>query len=165
MSNATEGKQLILTNARVKWAHLIRPGKPYDETQAPEWTVNIYPTPEDAEILKAHGANPKEDKEMNEFWVAKRRTKTRDGGDAKPPTVVNTRKEPFTDEVGNNSVCNIAVTLFPWSKGKQGTASYRSGILVYLNAVQVVNHVAQSSGADAFAVIEPQDDGNDLPFN
>lgn len=165
MSNTNEGKQIILKNARVKWAHLIRPGKPYDEKQAPSWDVNIYPTPEDADLLKANGVNPKEDKEMNEYWVAKRSTKTRDGGDAKPPTVVNTRKEPFHDEVGNNSVCNIAVTLFPWTKGKQGTASYRAGILLYLNAVQVVNHVAQSSGADAFEVIEPNDEGNDLPFN
>lgn len=165
MSTPNEAKKLVLKNARVKWAHLIRPGKPYDEKQAPSWDVNIYPTPEDAELLKAHGVTAKEDKEMNEYWVAKRSTLTREGSAAKPPTLVNGRKEPFAEEVGNNSVCNIAVTLFPWSKGKQGTVSYRSGILLYLNAVQVVNHVPQTSGSDAFEVIEPTDDGNDLPFN
>ena len=40
-----------------------------------------------------------------------------------------------------------AVTLFPWSKGK------KSGVKVYLQAVQVMTHIAYSrGGVDAFDV-------------
>jgi hypothetical protein len=147
-----ENVELVIRNARVKYAKVHRPGKPYDESQAPSWEVNIYPTDEDAETLKAHGVNPKEDKDGNEYWIAKRSTKTKAGDDAKPPVVVDARKAPFTEDIGNKSVCNVAVTLFPWEKGK------KRGVLVYLQAVQVVNLVPYgASGADAFGVVDTGD--------
>ncbi len=83
-----ENVEVRIRNARVKYAKVNRPGKPYDDSQAPAWEINIYPTDEDAELLKAHGVNPKEDKDGTEYWVAKRSTKTKAGADAKPPVVV-----------------------------------------------------------------------------
>ncbi len=145
-----EYETVKIRNARVKYAKVIRPGKAYDESQPDEWSVNIYPTDEDRDTLMAHGANPKEDKEGHEYWVAKRSTKTKAGKEAKPVPVVNGRREPFTEDIGNGSVCNINVTLFPWTKGKQ------LGVKLYLNAVQVVNHVpyGNSGGVDDFDEID-----------
>jgi hypothetical protein len=148
-----EMKTLKLTNARVKYAKVHRPGKAYDENHPDEWSVNIYPTDADRDTLMAHGCNPKEDKDGQEYWIAKRSTRTSAGEDAKPPIVLDAQKQPFTDDIGNGSVCNIAVTLIPWEKAK------RKGIYLYLNALQVVNHVPYSNtGADVFGVLEPNAD-------
>lgn len=154
MSDKKDYEILKLKNARVKYAKVIRPGKAYDESQPEEWSINIYPTPEDRDALMARGCNPKEDKAGEEYWVAKRATKTRAGGEAKPPKVVDAKLAPFTEDIGNGSVCNINVTLFPWKKGQ------RTGIKLYLNAVQVVNHVAYSAGGDDFDAIDVPEDGH-----
>lgn len=145
---------LRLKNCRVKYAKVIRPGKAYDEGMPAEWSVNIYPTPEDRDALMARGCNPKEDKAGEEYWVAKRSTKAKSGKDVAAPKVVNAKLEPFTEDIGNGSVCNINVTLFPWKIGQQ------SGIKLYLNAMQVVNHVAYRTGGDDFDVIDMPEDGH-----
>lgn len=143
MEDKEEFKIVKIRNARVKYARVIRPGKAYDSSLPDEWSINIYPTDEDRDTLMAHGVNPKEDKEGNEYWLAKRSTKTKAGKDAKPVPVVNGRKEPVSEDIGNGSVCNINVTMFPWTKGRQ------KGVKLYLNAVQVVNLVPYNSGGGA----------------
>jgi hypothetical protein len=51
-------------------------------------------------------------------------------------------------------VCNIAVTLFPWAKSKT-----QKGTLLYLNAIQVVNHVPYSAGGgDVFDAVDGNTD-------
>lgn len=158
----TKTEQIVLKNVRVKYAKLIRPGQAFDEGQPDLWSVNMYVTPEDAAKLKAHGAEPKTDKDGVPFYVAKRNTLSKKRETVHPPALVDGHKKPFDSELGNGSVANIAVTPFPWTKGA------RSGVLLYLNAVQVVNHVPMSAGVDAFEMIEgdPGADGevNDLPF-
>lgn len=152
-----EYENMKLSNVRVEWAKVISPGKPYDETKDPEWSVSMYVTEEDRDALMARGINPKEDKKGNEYWIAKRSTKTREGKDQKPPVVVDAAKRPFTDDIGNGSVCNVVVTLIPWTKAK------RSGIKLFLQAVQVVNHVPYTKGGeDYFDQLEPAGDGTDL---
>ena len=149
-----DAKTLKLTNVRVKYCKVIKPGKAYDDGAPDEWSTNMYVTPEDRDTLMANGVNPKEDKEGHEYWLAKRKTVNTKSEAVKPPVVVDGSKRPFTDDIGNGSVCNVAVTLFPWErKGK-------SGVLLYLNAVQVVNHVPFSGagGADAFDVVTPDED-------
>lgn len=143
---------LRLKNCRVKYAKVIRPGKAYTEGRPDEWSVNIYPTAEDREALMAHGCNPKEDKAGEEYWVAKRSTKAKSGKDVAAPKVVDAKLVPFPEDIGNGSVCNINVTLFPWKMGP------RSGIKLYLNAVQVVNHVAYSAGGDDFDPVDVPED-------
>lgn len=160
MSEQKQAQQIVLKNVRVKYAKLIRPGQAFDEGQPDLWSANMYVTDEDRDKLMAMGCNPKEDKNHEEFFVAKRNVVNKRNENVKPPMVVDGRKQPFTEEVGNGSVCNLAVTPFPWSKGK------KSGVILYLNAVQVVNHVPMSSGIDAFEVVDEQTaEANDgLPF-
>lgn len=160
MSN--QSKHLVLKNVVVKYAKVIRPGMAFDDSQPPQWSVNMYVTDEDHRALMAEGAEAKKDKNGSPFYLAKRSTRNKKGEEVAPPAVVDGRKQPFDKEVGNGSVCNIAVTLFPWSKGA------RSGVLVYLNAVQVVNHVPFVSAGDAFDMIDTGDasgEKDDLPFD
>jgi hypothetical protein len=139
MEAKKEYEQLKVTNASVKWAKVITPGKGY-KTNPDEWTIDMYVTDEDRDALMARGVNPKEDEDGNEYFRAKRRTKTGAGKDQAPPVVVDSKKMPFTENIGNGSVCNVIVTLFPWSEGK------KKGVMLYLQAVQVVNHVAYGGG-------------------
>jgi hypothetical protein len=146
-----EAVQMVLKNVRVKYAKVTRPGKAYDDSKPDEWSVNMYVTEEDTAALTAAGVSCKEDKDGHEYYLAKRATKNGKGEAVKPPQVVDSKKEPFTDDIGNGSVCNIAVTLFPWERDK----GKRKGILLYLNAVQVVNHVAYNAGGtDVFDVVD-----------
>jgi len=140
-------EELVLKNVSVRYAKVHVPGKAYEETAPPEWSVNCYVSDEDRDLLMAHGCAPKEDKEGAEYFLAKRATKSRAGADIKAPIVVDAKKAPFTEDIGNGSVCNVAVTLFPWTKGK------KSGVKIYLQAVQVLTHIAYTKGgADAFDV-------------
>jgi hypothetical protein len=146
-----EAVQMVLKNVRVKYAKVIKPGKAYDDSKPEEWSVNMYVTDEDTAALVAAGVACKEDKDGHEYYLAKRATKNSKGDAIKPPMVVDSKKAPFTDDIGNGSVCNIAVTLFPWERDK----GKRKGILLYLNAVQVVNHVAYNAGGtDVFDVVD-----------
>jgi hypothetical protein len=146
-----EAKDIILKNVSVRYAKVYTPGKAYEETAPPEWSINMYVDDEGRDALMAAGCNPKEDKDGAEFFVAKRATKSRAGADIKPPIVVDAKKAPFTEDIGNGSVCNVAVTLFPWSKGKA------KGVKLYLQAVQVLTHVAYNKGGvDAFEVYDTE---------
>lgn len=161
MSEKKEPTQLVLKNVSVKYAKVIRPGKAYDDSQPDLWSVNMYVSEEDRELLMAHGINPTEDKKGGpDYFVAKRNTVSRDKQPVKPPVIVKANRMPWDGEdIGNGSVCNIAVTLFPWQKSKT-----QRGVLIYLNAIQVVTHVPYSTGgADVFDVIgEPS--GDDVNF-
>lgn len=152
-----EYENLKLSNVRVMYAKVIRPGKAYEDNDPDEWSVNMYVTQEDSDLLIEKGVTPKEDKKGMLYFPAKRSTKTRNGDDQKPPAVVDSAKRPFTEDIGNNSVCNIVVTLIPWTK------KGRSGIKLFLQAVQVVNHVPYAQAAeDYFDAIDSPGDGTDL---
>lgn len=165
--NTDKPAQVVLKNVSVKWAKLIRPGQAFDEGQPDLWSVNMFVTPEDHKKLLDLGCEAKKsDKDDALFFVAKRNVKNKKGDPVPPPALVDGRKQPMTEEVGNGSVCNIAVTPFEWKKGQ------REGVLLYLNAVQVVNYLPASNGVDAFDVIDDAqaasndktDDGDGLPF-
>jgi hypothetical protein len=152
MSDKKNIDPVKLSNVRVAWARVIRPGKAYEETAPPEWTVNMYVTPEDADLLQAHGCTPATDKEGHEYYRAKRKTVTKAGQAMKPPVVVDKRKAPFTEEIGNGSICNIVVTPFPWTKGK------KSGVTLFLQVVQVLDHV--TVGYDPTDLLDAEGDGD-----
>jgi len=142
-----QSEDMVVKNCSVRYAKVHTPGKAYEETAPAEWSVNMYVSDEDRDALMARGVNPKEDKDGAEYFVAKRAVSSRAGSDVKPPIVCDAKKVAFTEDIGNGSVCNVAVTLFPWSKGK------KSGVKVYLQAVQVMTHIAYSrGGVDAFDV-------------
>lgn len=150
-------EQIKLKSVRVKYAKVIKPGKAYDSSHPDEWTVNMYVTDEDRDTLMAHGVNPKEDKAGEEYFLAKRKTVAKSGEEMKPPVVVDGRKNPVTEDIGNGSVCNIVVTPFKWEKSKT-----QKGVTLFLNAVQVVNHVRYGNAAEDFDIIE---DGSEPQFD
>ena len=158
-----QAKQVVLKNVRVKYAKLIRPGPAYDEGQPDLWSVNMYLTDKDKAMLESLGAHPKNDKNGSDYFVAKRNIINKKGDPIKPPVIVDGKKQSFAEEVGNGSVCNIAITPFQWEKGKPGTASHKKGILLYLNAVQVVSLVPMATGVDAFDLIEEPETAGDKP--
>ena len=149
-------EQIVLKNVRVRYAKLIRPGTAFDEGQPDLWSVNMYVTDADRTKLLGLGATEKMDKDNNGFFIAKRNVVNKNREDVKPPVLVDGLKRPMTVEVGNGSICNIAVTPFEWEKGRPGTPAHRTGTLLYLGAVQVVKYVEPSGGADAFEVIEEE---------
>ncbi len=142
-----EAKEVTIKNRSVRYAKVIKPGKAYEASAPDEWSINMYVSDDDRELLMAHGCTPKEDKDGAEFFAAKRAVKSKEGKDVKPPIVVDAKKAPFTDDIGHGSVCNVHVTLFPWTKGK------KSGVKLYLQAVQVMTHIAYTrSAVDNFEV-------------
>ena len=48
---------------------------------------------------------------------------------------MDANKDPFTDLIGNGSLCNIAYSIRPW------TGFGGEGVAADLNAVQVLEHV------------------------
>lgn len=161
--NTDKPVQIVLNNVSVKYAKLIKPGQAFDEGQPDLWSVNMYVTDEDNDRLKDFGCVPKEDRDGHYYFIAKRNVKNKQGDPVPPPALVDGRKLPITDEIGNGSVCNIAVTPFSWEKGK------KRGVILYLNAVQVVNLIPRNGGMDAFEVIDDaaaakNDEFDDLPF-
>lgn len=160
MNTVDKPQQIIIKNAKVMWAHLVKPTQAFDEGQPDLWSVNMYVNAEEHRKLVALGCTAKLDKEGQDYFIAKRNTVNKKKEQVQPPAMVDAHKRPFADEVGNGSVCNIAVTPFAWSKGA------KSGVILYLNAVQVIHHVPRSQGVDAFDAVDvPEGAANDdMPF-
>jgi hypothetical protein len=156
MSTTKQDSHVVkITNAVVKYAKVHRAGKAYEPSNPDEWSINFYPSPDDREALMAHGCNPKQDKEGAEYWIAKRKVVTKDGKAAQPPQVVDHTKAACSDDIGNGSVCNLIVTLFPWEMNR------RRGVYVYLNAVQVVNLITYG---DPVAMFDTFSDGDGTTY-
>lgn len=156
-----ESTNYIVKNARVKWAKVFEP----DGTFPPaRWSVNVYPGEVDkAALLKLGVQFRTDEKDGGEFFTAKRNVETNAGKKLAPPRVVDGHKRPFTEAIGNGSVCNVIVNVYPWTFGK------KKGMGAWLEAVQVVEHVAYTptervdfdGAADAGG---NADETNDLPF-
>lgn len=145
---------MILKNAKVKWAKLIKP----DEMSG-KWSINLYLSAEQIEAVKKEGINPKEDKDGIPFVQATRKPKSSKGADIEPPRVVDAERKPFTKNIGNGSICNVIVSFYDWEFNK------KTGRGVWLEAVQVVD-LKDYAGSEDFdepvgAQVKNEDD---LPF-
>jgi hypothetical protein len=128
---------MILKNCPIKWAKLHQ----VDRTFTPAWSINAYLTPEQIEAVKAAAAEVSDGKltvslkhdDDGTYISCSRKEKRRDGTDNKPPRLVDANKRPFTEEVGNGSICNIIAKPF-----KYDTAG-KKGVTMILEAVQVVD--------------------------
>jgi hypothetical protein len=158
----TENVEMVLRNVRVNYAKVIRPGAAYEEGKPDEWSVNMYVTAEDAAKLKAQHVTGKLDRDGAEYFVAKRASVSKKGDKVSPPQIVDGGKNLWNGgDIGNGSVCNVKVALFPWA------FKNRRGVYVYLQGLQVVNHVPYTSGGvDAFDVVDTAgaEEPNDLPW-
>lgn len=166
----------MISNARVKWAKVFEPDNQYPPAK---WSIEVYPCDDDlAELRKASEAiqaqvraeNPKtcpspkplnlREKDGEVMFQAKRNVQATSGKENGPPRVVGLNKQPFTELIGNGSVCNVIVQLF-------GYNGFGGGVTAFLEAVQVVNHVPykdKSPGVDFEAVADIGGEPNDLPF-
>lgn len=134
-----KGSNLTLSGCPVKWAYLINPDTAFNDRK---WSIDAYLNDEDAKELKSLGFNIK-DSEDGPFIKLKRKCTTAAGKDLTPPQVVGKDPSiPFTEEVGNGSICNILVyAVFRSIKG-------RDVLCAYLEKVQVVDHVAREARED-----------------
>lgn len=151
MSNSKNEKLIISGSAL--WAKVHNPTPPGDYKQVYE--IDIVVDKATAKSLHAKGVNISKAKDLESIPAGLRgqpcvKAKTnyikRDGSTAEPPRVVDSYKQPMTEEIGNGSKVNVAVTLVPYNK------SGNSGIYVALNAVQVTELVAYSR--DPFDVVD-----------
>lgn len=151
---------MILNNCKVKWAHVHEPNNNFPP---PTWSINVYLNPEQLNAIKAERVPFKTDDE-GAYIQAKRKTKTTEGKDIKPPRVVDINKQPFAKDIGNGSICNIILDFYDWEFNK------KSGRGAWLNAVQVVEW-KEYVGSEDFGEPEPKpavdntpEGEDDLPF-
>jgi len=132
-----ESTNYVVKHAKVKWAKVYEP----DNTFPPaRWSVNVYPGEIDKQALLKLGVQFRTDeKDGGEFFTAKRNVETNAGKQLTAPRVVDAHKRPFTEAIGNGSVCNVIVNIYPWTFGK------KKGMGAWLEAVQVVEHVKYES--------------------
>ena len=119
-------------NAKVKWASVLQPNTKY----TPRWEICIYPTVEDINALEEAGLELKVDKETEEkFYRVTKNVTKRNGEQNLPPRVVDIHKNPFTELIGNGSICNVILSVVEVSVFGENKMKG------YLDAVQVVKHV------------------------
>ena len=136
-----------LNRVRVQWASVQadNPNTTYD----PRWEVEAILSSEQAAVFVDAGVKVKEDDGVLSLRFKRKVSGDKKGGGTytnKPPQVVDAAKAPFTDLIGNGSLCNIAYSLRDWDGfGAQGVAAD-------LNAVQVLELVPYGGdqGADEF---------------
>ena len=153
---------MILNNCKVKWAHVHEPDSRFPP---PSWSVNIYLDPDQLTAVAKEGVPFKTDDD-GPYIQAKRKTKNQKGSDVKPPRVVDMMKKPFTEEIGNGSICNVIVQPYDWTfGGKKGRG-------MWLDAIQVGTwdeykgneDFGEPVGAVSKPSVEQAADESDLPF-
>ena len=132
-----------LSNVKVFWAHINKPDTAFGGNK---WTVEMRLEDEIATALKSIGfnVNDKKDKEGNDIknvFKAKKEVATRAGKEQTPPVCVGADgKTPFTDDIGNGSICNLNLSAKAWQIRGEWT------LACYIEGIQVVQHEAYSGG-------------------
>lgn len=160
----------MVVQGKAFWASVQSPNTTYD----PVYSVDLVVDLETAKRLKAEGLEVKKKKEGDKGFEAgdlvvkfKRKAFKKSGEPNSAPTVVDAKKNPFSELIGNGSVVKVSYTPFEWSyAGKSGTTGW-------LNAVQVIEHVPYEGGfgVDEFESEEGTDskpelsDFDDSPFD
>jgi hypothetical protein len=151
-----EGCVLPITNRPVKWASLITPDTKFD----PCWKIDIVLTKEQADKMKSAGFKVRQDTDGDWILRAKKKVRTKSGQPMSAPTVVGRDGvTPFTENVGNGSICNVNIFA------KYIEVSGQTYLPAYLNEVQVVEHVPYGGGS-GFANVDEDGDAasGDLDF-
>ena len=152
-SKYKRGNNMAVVKCNVMWAHVQAPDD-YDK-----YSVCGYISKELAKELTDQGATGirkdkagkvEKDENGNIMWQFRTNALDKEGNKKEPLRVVDKGKNPFTKLVGNGSLCNIQYTISEWEfKGKKGIGSY-------LNAVQVLDHVAFGGAEDEFEDEDPE---------
>ncbi len=137
----------LFENVKVMWTKLKEdsPEPPYQGVGMDNWTIQAVLSDEQADAYRDTGLFPKLKKDQNHELILhdglrqvklKKSTTFGAGGQPKKPVIiVDTYGNPFTDLIGNESVCNIQCSAHTWSRdGKENTT-------LELQAVQILELV------------------------
>ena len=127
-----EGANFVLKDVPVKWAHVLEPDTKFEHA----WKIDAILDKDMADSMAAAGFGVKESDDGEFSLTIKTKCKTKNGKDNRAPKVVGRDLAPFTEPIGNGSVCNIKV----WAKYIE--VSGKTYLPAYLDGVQVVDHVA-----------------------
>lgn len=136
---------LHIPNVKVKWAKVFKPDTAFGGNK---WVVDLLmgDYPQLVKEMKAAGFNIRDKKKDGvvidkDVLTLKREVITKSGPQEPPAVVGLDGKTPFTQELGNGTVCNIRGSARAWPiNGKLVLACY-------LEAIQVVNHVPYKSSS------------------
>lgn len=142
---------MIIRNVVVKWASVHEPNTRFK----PRWEVNIYPDEETCAMLEQeYKLELKTEKDTGEkFYKCTRSVTTAKGKELTPPKVVGRDpKVPFTENIGNGSICNVMVTI------REVDAFGQKKMKAYLDGIQVMEHVPYGE------TFEDETDGSEEEF-
>lgn len=154
----SKSRNLIIKDVTLNYAKLHTPVAPFGTMQ---WELQISTT--DANVAKQWKSdflNVKEKEGVFSVSLSRKQMKSGNGGENKPPQVVDTMKQPIDTSkvsIGGGSLGNVIVYQYNYD-----TAG-RKGVGTMLSAVQVTKLEEYSSGLD-FDIVgndEPVFDDND----
>ena len=122
----------VLKNVKVEWAKVFEP----DTKFTPVYSVDAVLDQQHVKQLQEDGLGDMiKEKDGNKVFRFKKKAISKDGKPLPPPKVVDMKKQPFTELLGNGTVCNIAYEPFDYE------FAGRKGKTARLLALQVVDHV------------------------
>ena len=139
---------MAVVKGKVSWCHVQQPDQ-YDKYSVcvgiPKELAKEFTDKGVGGIRFEKGTKkPQKDEDGNIVWQFKTNAIDKEGNKKKPIPVVDARKNPFKDLIGNGSVCKVQYNINDWKfGGKTGTSAY-------LNAVQVLELVPYGGGGDEF---------------
>jgi hypothetical protein len=135
--------QFRLNNVEVHWAKLYVPDTAFGNNR---YTIDMHLDDALAALLKAEGFNV-QDKEAKDGTIiknvfkAKKDALTKAGKIQKAPEVVGPDgRTPFTEDIGNGSICNLILSARAWEISRKWT------LACYIEKVQVVKHIPYAKG-------------------
>lgn len=141
------------------WARVHTPDTTYD----PQWCIDLVVDKKIAKGFNDKGVKVKQNDDGEYVVKFKRNVEKKNGGENKPPRIVDVGKKPLLDEIGNGSKVVVQYQTYDW---KYKT---KSGVGVDLMAVQVLELVEYkgANDADEFEEHEPaiEADAKDAPFD
>jgi|TARA_B110000211_G_scaffold137582_1_gene157367 hypothetical protein len=156
---ATEIAKYSFDNVKVMWTKLQKdkPEAPYQGEGTHNWTIQVVLDDVQADKYKETGLFPKFKRNqehdivleegLRQVKLKKSTTFGVNGKPKQPVVVVDVYGNPFTDLIGNGSVCNVQCSAHTWTRdGKTNTS-------LELQAVQVVELIAydeEESSGDTF---------------
>lgn len=134
-----------IIEGKAYWANITVPNTTYE----PCYTIDLVVDEENAAKFKAEGYNVK-DKDNGPTLTIKRKVLKKDGSKRPVPKLMDAKKQPLDESVGNGSY--VRVQYRPWEMGE-----YKG---LELQAVQVIDLVI-FGGADGeeFEAIDDYEDG------
>jgi len=123
--------KIMLKNVEVQWARVHEPTNKY-MSEEKEWLIECRLSEEQLAHLKKLGC--KKEPKDSEWLKFQKNELSRNGDPLQAPIVVDKACRPFSDLIGNGSICNVRIAQVPYEfKGIKG-------FKFSLDAVQVMKH-------------------------